>query len=105
MPKLDAFYRRHHSDGVALVAISLDKGGGAARINRAMQGMAMPAARIDQVKMSRNDIPIALPVTRVYDRSGRVRFDSSAGRPDGTIDFAKLERVVDGLLQETAATR
>jgi hypothetical protein len=49
------------------------------------------------VKMPRKDIPAALPVTRVYDRSGRLVFQS---RGDGRtiLDAATLERVVTPLL-------
>ncbi len=49
------------------------------------------------MKMPRRDIPAALPVTRVYDRAGRLVF---ATKGDGrtTVDMATLERVVTPLL-------
>lgn len=100
MPKLDAYYRAHHARGVALVAVSLDQGGGD-KVTRAMAGMAMPLARIDAVNMARRDIPTALPVTRVYDRAGHLRYDSAAGGSDGLINFAKLDQAVTAVLAES----
>ena len=47
--------------------------------------------------MPRRDIPSAIPVTRVYDRSGRLVFQSKAdGR--SMLDAATLDRVVTPLL-------
>jgi hypothetical protein len=49
--------------------------------------------------MPRRDVPTALPVTRVYDKAGRLRFQT---RGDGRsmIDAATLEKVVSPLLAE-----
>jgi hypothetical protein len=58
---------------------------------------AFPVARIDDVRMPRRDIPDAIPVTRVYDRSGRLVF-ATKGDGRSTIDTAILERVVTPLL-------
>jgi hypothetical protein len=58
---------------------------------------AFPVARVEDVKMPRRDIPKALPVTRVYDRSGRLVF-ATKGDGRSTIDAATLERVVTPLL-------
>ena len=58
---------------------------------------AFAVARVDDVKMPRRDIPTALPVTRVYDRSGRLVF-ASKGDGRSTIDMATLERVITPLL-------
>ena len=97
MPILDAFYRKHHGQGLAMLAISIDQGTSNGKIEQAVRGFAFPVARIDDVKMARRDIPAALPVTRVYDRSGKLVFQS---RGDGRtiIDPATLERLVAPLL-------
>ena len=99
MPIFDAYYRRHQREGLAMVAISLDTGVTAARLKRMTQGYAFPVARVGDVDVPRRDIPIALPVTRVYDKAGRLRFQT---RGDGrtSIDAATLERVVTPLLAE-----
>lgn len=98
MPVLDAFYRKHHAQGLAMLAISIDQGVSTSKLQQVTSRFAFPVARIDDVKMPRRDIPTALPVTRVYDRSGRLVF---ATRGDGrtTVDMATLERVVTPLLR------
>lgn len=97
MPVLDAYYRRHHAQGLAMLAVSLDQGVTTRKLQDMTGRFAFPVARVDDVRMPRRDIPNALPVTRVYDRSGRLVF---ATRGDGrsTLDAATLERVVTPLL-------
>ncbi len=99
MPVLDAFYRKHHAEGVAMVAVSLDDGASKAKLREVTSGFAFPVARIDDVKMSRKDIPKALPVTRIYDRTGKLVF-ATKGDGRSTIDAATLERVVSPLLDK-----
>jgi cytochrome c biogenesis protein CcmG, thiol:disulfide interchange protein DsbE len=97
MPILDAYYRRHQAQGLAMLAISIDQGVSARKLQEVTGRFAFPVARVDDVKTPRKDIPTALPVTRVYDRSGRLVFQS---RGDGRtiLDAATLERVVTPLL-------
>lgn len=97
MPILDAYYRKHHAQGLAMLAVSVDQSPSTRKINDLTSKFAFPVARVDDVKMPRKDIPVALPVTRVYDRSGRLVF---ATKGDGRtpIDAATLERVVSPLL-------
>jgi cytochrome c biogenesis protein CcmG, thiol:disulfide interchange protein DsbE len=97
MPILDAYYRRHQAQGLAMLAISVDQGVSARKLQEVTGRFAFPVARVDDVKMPRKDIPAALPVTRVYDRSGRLVFQT---RGDGRtiLDAATLERVVTPLL-------
>jgi cytochrome c biogenesis protein CcmG, thiol:disulfide interchange protein DsbE len=97
LPLLDAFYRKHRGQGLAMVAISLDDGASKARLREVTGNYAFAVARIADTKIARKDIPRALPVTRIYDRAGKLVF---ATRGDGrsTIDAATLERVVSPLL-------
>jgi cytochrome c biogenesis protein CcmG/thiol:disulfide interchange protein DsbE len=97
MPVLDAYYRKHHAQGVAMLAISIDQGVSARKLQQVTGKFAFPVARVEDVKMPRRDIPKALPVTRVYDRSGRLVF-ATKGDGRSTIDAATLERVVTPLL-------
>jgi thiol-disulfide isomerase/thioredoxin len=97
MPVLDAYYRKHHGQGLEMLAISIDQGVSTRKLREATAAFAFPVARVDDVKMPRRDIPVALPVTRVYDRSGRLVF-ASKGDGRSTIDMATLERVVTPLL-------
>ncbi len=98
MPILDTYYRKHHGQGLGLLAVSIDQGASRAKLRRATETFAFPVASIDDVKMQRRDIPTALPVTRVYDRSGRLVF-STKGDGRTMIDMTTLERVVTPLLE------
>jgi thiol-disulfide isomerase/thioredoxin len=98
MPILDAYYRKHRGQGLDVIAVSIDQGVSASKLKNVTTKFAFPVARIDDVKMPRRAIPSAIPVNRVYDRSGRLVFQSKAdGR--STIDMATLERVVTPLLR------
>jgi thiol-disulfide isomerase/thioredoxin len=97
MPVLDAYYRKHRGQGLAMLAVSIDQGVSTRRLKDATSAFVFPVARVDDVKMPRRDIPVGLPVNRIYDRSGRLVFQT---RGDGrtTIDMATLERIVTPLL-------
>lgn len=97
MPVLDAYYRKHHAQGLAMLAISIDQGVSTGKLQQVTAKFAFPVARVDDVRMPRRDIPAALPVTRVYDRSGRLVF-ATKGDGRSTVDAATLERVVTPLL-------
>lgn len=99
MPILDGYYRRHHPQGLAMLAISIDQGVSAHKLQDVTARFAFPVARVDDVKMPRRDIPAALPVTRVYDRTGKLVFQT---RGDGRtiLDAATLDRVVTPLLAQ-----
>ena len=99
MPVLDAYYRKHHAEGLTMVAVSLDDGVSKSKLREVTSGFAFPVARIGDVKMPRKDIPKALPVTRVYDRTGKLVF-ATKGDGRSTIDVATLEHVVSPLLAE-----
>ena len=97
MPVLDAYYRKHHSEGLQLLAVSLDEGISARSLSQDTKKFSFSVARLDDVKMARRDVPAALPVTRVYDATGRLVF-ASKGDGRSTIDMETLERIVTPLL-------
>jgi hypothetical protein len=97
MPVLDAYYRKHHKQGLSMLAVSIDEGVSARKLQQVTAKFAFPVARVDDVKVARRDIPRALPVTRVYDSSGRLVF-ATKGDGRSTVDMATLERVVTPLL-------
>lgn len=97
MPILDAYYRKHHGQGLDMIAISIEQGVSAAKLRAAASKFAFPIARIDDVKMPRRDVPVAIPVDRIYDRSGRLVFQSK-GDGRTITDMATLERVATPLL-------
>ena len=97
MPVLDAYYREHRSQSLALLAVSLDQGVSTAKLRQLTAAYAFPVGRIADVRIPRRDVPRALPVVRIYNRAGKLVF---ATRGDGrtTIDAATLDRVVSPLL-------
>ena len=97
MPVLDAYYRKHHKQGLSMLAVSIDQGVSARKLQQVTAKFAFPVARVDDVKVARRDIPRSLPVTRVYDSSGRLVF-ATKGDGRSTVDMATLERVVTPLL-------
>ena len=98
MPILDAYYRQHRGQGLEMLAISIDQGVSTGKLKEVSSKFAFPVAKVDDVRMPRRDIPSAIPVNRIYDKAGRLVFQSKAdGR--STIDMATLERVVTPLLR------
>lgn len=97
MPVLDSFYRKHQAQGLEMLAISIDQGVSTRKLQDVTAKFAFPVARVDDVKMPRRDIPTALPVTRVYDRAGRLVFQTK-GDGHTVLDAATLERTVSPLL-------
>lgn len=97
MPILDAYYRKHRGQGLAMLAISIDQAASKGKLQAMTSRFAFPVASIDDVKMPRRDIPRGIPVDRTYDRSGRLVF-TEGGDGRSTIDMATLERVVTPLL-------
>ena len=82
-----------------MLAVSIDEGASTAKLRRLTSKFSFPVARVSDVKMPRRDIPQALPVTRVYDRAGRLVY-ATKGDGRSTIDMATLERVVTPLLPQ-----
>lgn len=97
MPILDAYYRRHHGQGLAMLAVSIDQGASKRRLQEATSRFSFAVASVDDVRMPRREIPVGIPVNRIYDRSGRLIF-TEGGDGRSTIDMATLERVVTPLL-------
>lgn len=98
MPILDAYYRKHHAQGLDMIAVSIDQGVSTKKLKDVSGKFAFPVARVDDVKMPRREIPSAIPVNRIYDKFGRLVFQSK-GDGRTTIDMATLERVVTPLLR------
>ena len=99
MPMIDAYFRQHRAAGLAVVAVAMDAGAPVGRLRAATGARMFAVVPVSRVRMARRDIPNGLPVTRIYDRHGTLRFDSARdGR--GTIDAATLDRVVVPLLRE-----
>jgi cytochrome c biogenesis protein CcmG/thiol:disulfide interchange protein DsbE len=73
MPRLDAFYRRHHEEGLELIGISVDRPGQRDEVIETMRPLAYPAAMALDVVDDGFGKPKGVPATFVIDRSGVVR--------------------------------
>lgn len=80
-----------------MLAVSIDQAASTKKLQEVTSKFAFEVARVDDVKMERRDIPTALPVTRIYDKSGRLVFEAK-GDGRTIIDPATLERELAPLL-------
>lgn len=104
MPMLDTYRKAHAGTGLRVVAISLDDGGVPdARLRAATAPYGFAVARAKAVRFPRGAKPKMLPALRVYDRTGRLRFDTAdMQRHNQPLDRATLEREVTPLLEAPA---
>ncbi len=98
MPAFEAFYRAHKSEGLAVVAISLDTRDDLAQVKAVMRDFSYPAALLENAKATGYGRIWRVPLTFVIDRHGMLRRDGFAATP--TIDAAVLDRDVLPLLHE-----
>ena len=98
MPALDAYYRRHRSEGLEMVAISMDNPGDEAKARDLMRAFSFPAAFGREVNINGYGRISSLPLTFIIDRHGVLRKDGRYGNP--VLNTAILERTVTPLLRE-----
>ncbi len=101
LPAFDAWYLSHHSgnnaDNVRLIAISMDTPTQLAKVTRLAAAWHFPVAMADASRIPAELRPNALPVTLVYDRTGKLRFDSR--KNPAPLDQAMLDRITAPLLK------
>jgi cytochrome c biogenesis protein CcmG, thiol:disulfide interchange protein DsbE len=73
MPKLDAFYRRHHGQGLEIIGISIDFPRDFEKARKAAQTVTYPTAMAKAVTDDGFGIPKGVPITWVIDADGKVR--------------------------------
>jgi len=101
MPALNAFYRRHHDQGLEMIGLSADRPHDRASVREAMQSFSYPAAMLDDSTANGFGTPSVLPITYVIDRAGVVRVRLT---PDETpVTEKSLAGVVLPLLQQPGA--
>ncbi len=97
MPVMDAFYRKHHGEGLAMIGLSQDKPRDLPQVKTVMAAFAYPAAMTDSAKVDKFGIFQILPQTYVIDREGRIRATFGAsGKP---LTEAELNATVLPLLK------
>jgi peroxiredoxin len=97
MPAIDAFYRRHRADGLAVVAVSMDRPADEAKARNVMQDYAFAAAFAHDASFKDYGRVWRLPLTFVIDREGVLRRDDWYEDP-GITELA-LDKWVFPLLQ------
>ena len=73
MPKLDAFYRHYHSQGLELIGISIDFPRDFAKMRKAAQQVSYPTAAAKDISDDGFGTPKGVPITWIVDGEGKVR--------------------------------
>ena len=97
MPALDAYYRRHRSEGLEVVAISMDNPKDEAKAREIMRAFSFPAAFGREMNIKGYGRISQLPTTFIIDRQGRLSRNRASG--DSLLDMAILEKTVTPLLR------
>ena len=72
MPKLDAFYRSHHQNGLEMIGISVDRASDLPKVRKVMASLAYPVAMLKAVTVDGFGEPDGVPITWIIDRDGNV---------------------------------
>jgi cytochrome c biogenesis protein CcmG/thiol:disulfide interchange protein DsbE len=73
MPKLDAFYRLHHQQNLAMIGISVDRPRDLEKVRKVMASLAYPGAVLKGVTVDGFGPPEGVPITWIIDADGKVR--------------------------------
>jgi cytochrome c biogenesis protein CcmG, thiol:disulfide interchange protein DsbE len=73
MPKLDAFYRKYHSQGLEMVGISIDFERDLDKARKAARSVAYPIAFAKAISDDGFGTPKGVPITWIIDADGKVR--------------------------------
>jgi cytochrome c biogenesis protein CcmG, thiol:disulfide interchange protein DsbE len=101
MPQLDAFYRRHHAQGLELLGLSVDDPQDRATVVHIMKSFSYPAAMAVAAKVNDFGAPLAVPMTWIIDAKGVVRARLIAGN---TVTLQSLAQAVLPLLPQPQGT-
>ncbi len=73
MPTLDAFYRRHHGQGLDMIGISVDDAHDLDKVRKIMASLAYPVATLNSVTVDGFGPPQGVPITWIIDVDGKIR--------------------------------
>ena len=96
MPALEDYYQEHRTQGLKVLAISMDDPEDEAKVRRVMAGFSFPAAMARDANFKGYGRIWRIPLTFVIDRGGILRKDAWYG--DAGIDLPMLEKTVTPLL-------
>jgi thiol-disulfide isomerase/thioredoxin len=98
MPDLQTYYERHKSQGLEVLAISMDEPRDLAAVRRVAQGFTFPVALKADANFKGLGRIWRMPSTFVVDRHGILRKNGHEGKP--SVDLELLEAEVTPLLQQ-----
>ena len=96
MPALEKYYRKHKADGFEIIALSTDKPGNRAKVQKVLAKLSFPGAMAGEASRNGFGTPEAVPVSYVVDAHGTIRDKFIA------IDEGLLNEVITPLLKEGA---
>ena len=103
MPMLDSVYQRYRQQGLAMIALSVDRRHDRDTAVKAAQAFSYPAAMLSEAQTNGFGLPSSLPLTFVIDRAGIVRYEfTEAG---GGLTEAALTAAITGLLPAQPARK
>ena len=73
MPKLDAFYRRYHSQGLEMIGISVDEARNLQKVRKVMTSLTYPGATLKSISDDGFGPPEGVPITWIIDVDGKIR--------------------------------
>jgi len=73
MPKLNAFYRSHQQQNLAMIGISVDRERDLHKVRKVMASLAYPVALLKDVIVDGFGPPEGVPITWIIDTDGKVR--------------------------------
>jgi cytochrome c biogenesis protein CcmG, thiol:disulfide interchange protein DsbE len=73
MPKLDAFFKRYHAQGLEIIGISIDFDRDFEKARKAAQAVSYPTAVAKAITDDGFGIPKGVPITWIIDVDGKVR--------------------------------
>jgi len=72
MPEIEAYYRAHRAQGLAVLALSMDEPEDEPKVRELAKGWSFPVAMGQQVKLNGFDRIWRMPVSAVIDRQGKL---------------------------------
>ncbi|MDE1981070.1 MAG: TlpA family protein disulfide reductase [Betaproteobacteria bacterium] len=97
MPAIERYYRKHHGEGLELIAISMDDPADISKVREVLGHYSYPGAMAGEAQMRSYGRIWRIPLTFVVDRQGTLRLDAWGGGESG-LDEASLESAVTPLL-------
>ncbi len=96
MPAMERYYKKHHQEGLELIAISMDDPEDLQKARDIMKGYSFPGAWIRESRVKGYGRIWRIPLTFVIDRQGVLRRDAWDG--EAGLDEVTLDKTITPLL-------